>query len=331
TGNAIISGTIGNGNVAPTVSIVSPLNLQAFNPGTITIDVAADANDADGSVSQVYFYSGDLLFDSTGVPPYKGTLNNVTPGLYVFVCKAKDNSGAISTSDTVRVRVLKEANVPPTVEIVSPKTGDKVFAGSTLDINMTATDSDGEVTTILLYYGDTELTRFFRDRGKTLSVSYTYGNIPKGYYNFTCKAVDNSNDTGVSDLVSIYVEETGSSDLLVKYGVPTADPLPSINQRFTSVVTEGTDAPVMSNVTGVQVNWNLRDKGLHGFGIDMNVVPWYIGLSSKITHSFANANPECTINGSGINGLDGSYYVTVKESNLVFVEKTGKFAVTFKK
>lgn len=335
TGSAVINGTISDVNVPPTVSIVSPKDADKFPEGSI-VNIVANAIDNDGTIAKVVFLlndTTDLDMDPTD-GSYSVPIPNLSKGIYTVKCIAIDNSNDTGFSETVMFAVVENvSNIPPTVEIVSPKTGDKVLAGSTLDIEMTASDADGEVVTILLYHGDTEIARFWKEQGPTLSATYSYGSIPKGYYNFTCKAVDNSYDTTVSDLVSIFVDDADTSDLLVKYGVPTADPLPSIQQRFTSVVTEGTGAPVMDNVTGVQINWSLENKGLWDFGINTRdgKPSWYTALNTKLTQSFANASPECTITGSGFAGLDGSYYATINESNLVLVEKTGKHAVIFKK
>jgi hypothetical protein len=45
------------------------------------------------------------------------------------------------------------------------------------------------------------------------------------------------------------------------------------------------------------------------------------------TNTFASASPSCTIKGSGIKGLDGSYYVNWDGTHFVLVSKTGSFAI----
>jgi uncharacterized repeat protein (TIGR02543 family) len=122
-----------------------------------------------------------------------------------------------------------------------------------------------------------------------------------------------------------------SSNLLTKYGVPRTTPLPSVNRSFTRISTEGTGAPSMSQVTKTQVNWSLENNGLWTFGMNTNngVPSWWVDLVSKLTHNFGSANAGCTITGSGFSGFDGNYYVTVQGTNLILVERTGRYAITF--
>lgn len=90
--------------VAPTVSITSPAtNAQFIAPATITIN--ADANDADGTVTNVKFYSGA---DSIGIDetsPYSFDWTNVAAGNYSITAKVTDNDGNIVASSPVAVSV----------------------------------------------------------------------------------------------------------------------------------------------------------------------------------------------------------------------------------
>ena len=92
-------------NIAPTVSITSPVNNASFNaPATITI--TANAADVDGTVSKVDFYNGTKLLGTTTVAPYSFVWSNITAGTYSISAKATDNSAAVTTSASVNATVV---------------------------------------------------------------------------------------------------------------------------------------------------------------------------------------------------------------------------------
>jgi len=91
-------------NKMPLVSITSPLNNSIFiTPATITINV--NASDADGTISKVEFYNGNILMGSDVSSPYSYSWTNVAAGNYTISVKAIDNSGAISTSSSMPITV----------------------------------------------------------------------------------------------------------------------------------------------------------------------------------------------------------------------------------
>ncbi|MDB5271825.1 MAG: hypothetical protein JWO58_192 [Chitinophagaceae bacterium] len=92
-------------NQAPTVSLTSPSNGSSSNaPSSITI--AANASDADGTVSKVDFYNGSTLLYSDATSPYSYTWTSVGAGTYIISAKATDNSGATTTSGSVTITVV---------------------------------------------------------------------------------------------------------------------------------------------------------------------------------------------------------------------------------
>ncbi len=309
-------------NIPPTVIITSPANNAQFNAGD-SIVVIASANDSDGTISGVGFYNGSTLLSIDSIAPYTFTISNAVAGDYSFSCVAYDNSGDSGVSSTINVTVINVANIPPAVEITSPSDNSQFSEGDTIVIAASATDSDGTIKAVSFYNGSTLL-----GTDSLAPFTFTISNAAAGDYSLSCVAFDNSGDSAVSTTINVTV--TGGSTLLTQYGVPTADPLPSIEKRFTSVITEGTGAPSMSNVQVVMVNWSLQNKGLWAFGMNLGSAPWYVDLLPKITHTLGDAKPGLTITGSGIAGFDGEYYLTVDGQNLVLVEKTGQYAVIFK-
>ncbi|MDP4239965.1 MAG: glycosyl hydrolase [Bacteroidota bacterium] len=90
-------------NVAPTVSLTSPVDQSTFIEGK-PVTVSANASDFDGTVRQVDFYQNNTLISSVTTPPY--TIQwNPTAGNYAITAKATDNGGAISTSPAVNVTI----------------------------------------------------------------------------------------------------------------------------------------------------------------------------------------------------------------------------------
>ncbi|AUG81854.1 cellulose 1,4-beta-cellobiosidase [Kitasatospora sp. MMS16-BH015] len=116
-----VNGTTCHGaNQAPTVSLTSPTAGQTFTPGS-TVKLAADAADADGTVSKVDFYAStsagsNTLIGSTTTAPYGASWANVPAGDYSLTAVATDNSGATTTSSPVAIKVSG-----PTL-LVSPAT-----------------------------------------------------------------------------------------------------------------------------------------------------------------------------------------------------------------
>ena len=105
------AGTAPN-NQPPTVSISSPSNGATFTaPATIT--VAANAADADGTVSKVDFYAGNTLIGSDTSSPFQITWNNVAAGTYNLTAIATDNTGATTTSAAVSITVNSGGSTLP--------------------------------------------------------------------------------------------------------------------------------------------------------------------------------------------------------------------------
>jgi lysophospholipase L1-like esterase len=94
-----------NANLAPTVSLVSPVQgAHAVSPASICL--AAAAADADGTVASVEFYEGTNSLGTDSLAPFVLKLTNVSAGTYNFTAVATDNLGASSTSSVVSVTIL---------------------------------------------------------------------------------------------------------------------------------------------------------------------------------------------------------------------------------
>ena len=185
-------------NVAPSVSIISPDKDATFAaPASVTIN--ATAADSDGTISKVEFYNGNTLLGTVTDSPYVFTWNNVPAGDYSITAKATDNGSIVTTSAAVTVSV-DAPNVAPSVTIVSPADKAIFSAPASVTINVTAADTDGTISKVEFYNGNTLL-------GTDIASPYifTWNNVPAGNYSITAKATDNGSLVTTSAAATITV------------------------------------------------------------------------------------------------------------------------------
>ncbi|QKX05475.1 T9SS type A sorting domain-containing protein [Aquimarina sp. TRL1] len=97
-------------------------------------------------------------------------------------------------------------NSSPITSITSPANNSTFQAGTAITIQATASDSDGTVTKVAFYSGNTKL-----GEDTTAPYEYVWQNAAAGSYSLTVKATDNEGGTGMSSAVSITVEGGGSN------------------------------------------------------------------------------------------------------------------------
>jgi RHS repeat-associated protein len=100
------AGTIAcsGGNAAPTVSITSPAANATFTaPASITL--TANAQDTDGTVTQVQYFANASPIGTATASPYSFNWTNVAAGSYSLTAAATDNAGASTTSAPVAITV----------------------------------------------------------------------------------------------------------------------------------------------------------------------------------------------------------------------------------
>jgi len=103
-------------NQPPTCEITSPSNGQEITKG-VTITIAVDANDSDGSITEVRFFVDDVGKGSTTSFPfnYNWNTDNENLGNHILKATCIDNSGE-SNSDEVNIEIIEGGgnNTPPT-------------------------------------------------------------------------------------------------------------------------------------------------------------------------------------------------------------------------
>jgi pectin methylesterase-like acyl-CoA thioesterase len=90
---------------SPSVNIASPAN-NTVHEAPASITITAIANDTDGTIAKVEFFSGATLIGSKTAMPYSIVWENVAAGSYTITAKATDNSGASTTSSAIAISVI---------------------------------------------------------------------------------------------------------------------------------------------------------------------------------------------------------------------------------
>ena len=94
-------------NAPPSVTITSPPDNAVFSRG-VSVTIAADASDSDGTVTKVEFFRNDgatrLGEDTTA--PYSFVWRKASQGTHVLRARATDDAGAVTMSAPVTINVL---------------------------------------------------------------------------------------------------------------------------------------------------------------------------------------------------------------------------------
>ena len=95
-------------NKYPSVTITSPLSGSKFYVPDNNINIIANANDPDGSIKKVEFFSGSTKLGEKTSTPWSYRWNNVPVGIYSLWARATDNNNATANSSNVYVTVIPE-------------------------------------------------------------------------------------------------------------------------------------------------------------------------------------------------------------------------------
>lgn len=92
------------------------------------------------------------------------------------------------------------ANNPPTTSITAPSNNDTFNEGDNIVITANASDSDGTISKVEFYQGNTKL-----GEDATSPYSYTWENVAKGNYTLTTTAIDDKGSSATSSEVDVTV------------------------------------------------------------------------------------------------------------------------------
>jgi hypothetical protein len=190
-------------NVAPRISISEPLPGATFEAGG-NILIAALAEDDDGQVVEVQFYSGTTLLDiiTSRRTRYEYLWRNVTPGSYALSTVAFDDDGASSTSSLVEITVNQAPNVPPTVNLTAPGNNETFFTNTPILFAAEASDVDGSVAQVDFFVNGALFNSV-----STSPYTITWTTTTSGTYTITADAVDDDGARRTSPAVAITVED----------------------------------------------------------------------------------------------------------------------------
>ncbi|MFC4401114.1 Ig-like domain-containing protein, partial [Mariniflexile soesokkakense] len=181
-------------NTPPTVSITNPTNGSSYDEGT-NVPITAVAADVDGSVSQVEFFANGVSIGVDDVSPYSVNWT-IGVGGYSLTAVATDNDLSTSTS----IAVITTGNATPklpTVSITSPTDGSSFADGSSVNIEASASDSDGNVVQVEFFVDGASVGI---DNTSPYSVNWTIGT---GSFSLTAVATDNDDQTTTSAIVNV--------------------------------------------------------------------------------------------------------------------------------
>lgn len=172
----------------PTVRIVSPLTNQVFFLRTNVL-IQVEANDVDGSVTNVQFFAGTNLLGADALEPFEFLWTNQTSGPHRLTARAFDNLGVATDSAAVYIT----NNAVPAVSIVSPTNGTVFPQQNIVSITAQASDPDGSVTNLAFFANGLLI-------GRTISTPYTlnWTNVTQGDYDLTALATDNRGESTTS-------------------------------------------------------------------------------------------------------------------------------------
>ncbi|MFG1647044.1 glycoside hydrolase family 48 protein [Amycolatopsis sp. NPDC049252] len=112
----------------------------------------------------------------------------------------KGSANRPPTDFSVNGSACTGANKAPTVSLTSPSSTGTYYAPATIPLAATAADTDGTVSKVEFYAGDTLLAT-----DTSAPFEGSWGNVPAGTYSITAKAYDNKNASTSSNPVSVKV------------------------------------------------------------------------------------------------------------------------------
>lgn len=207
TNSSIVSITVNSASVPPTVSITSPANGASFVTG-VSVAIAANASDADGTVSKVEFFVNGVKIGEDLTTPYQTNWTAVA-GNNQLTAVATDNSGNTTTSAAVGVSVTSGGGGSPVVSITAPIEGAKINTGTQVTLVAEASDPGGSITLVEFFVNSIKI-------GEDATAPYQLAwAAVAGLNNISAKATDNQSNTTMSAFVAITVMDNFPPEVVI--------------------------------------------------------------------------------------------------------------------
>jgi hypothetical protein len=130
-------------NQPPAITMTSPgTGASAITPAIITL--AATANDSDGTVVRVEFYSGTTKVGEDGSSPFSYDCTVASPGTYSFTARAFDDEGASAQSSPVTLTATQ-----PPVEASKPEIASVTYSAAG-GAQLTVTGTPGQSQSVFV-------------------------------------------------------------------------------------------------------------------------------------------------------------------------------------
>ncbi|HET8736653.1 MAG TPA: Ig-like domain-containing protein [Pricia sp.] len=224
-------------NKAPTIAFLNLTEGERFSSGS-TVPVELAANDADGSIVKYQVFVNGKLVDTDGSRYTPHPISDIASGNYNIRATVTDDDGATaskavkivagsSTPPPTPPTPPTEGNKVPTVAFSNLENGQKVTAGSTVNVGVRASDSDGSVVKHQIYVNgrlvDTDPAGFTphpivgikagsyaikvvvtdnlgATATKTINISASSGSTPPPSSSFSFALVSSSSDASLGSL-----------------------------------------------------------------------------------------------------------------------------------
>jgi len=273
------------------------------DPGFAVIDVE------DGTIpnSKVKVDSADLVKNLAVVGIY-----NVTYSV--------TNSKGVTGTKIRRVQVVNSGNdrTPPVITLKGRNPDTCLAQTPYVDPGYTAIDDrSGDVTAKVTVTGTVLISTF-------------------GKYTLTYSVRDSANNNGKATRDVWVVPDTLTTDLKVRYNVPSSDTLDTIKGTFTVFNVDGAGPDLKaSNIKSVKFEWippGQYSGSQLQFQIEYTSSPYNLTFGTDaIKTALAKPGALMKLTGTQIAGLDASYYVTTKGKDMVWVQVDGDFAIIMSK
>lgn len=279
-----VSLTVGaTANLSPSVALTTPARPTTFPGVGLSVPLAAGASDTDGSISQVEFLVNGSVVATDTTAPYTANWVSATPGTFAVQARATDNLGSTALSQPVDAAIV---NLPPTVALTAPVNGSTAPLGTTVTLQVNATDTDVGTISKVEYYNGTTLLGI----STTTPFSLNWSPTTLGSVTFTAKAYDAYGASATSSPITFSVvrPDLPTSGLLAYWrfnetsGLTAADL--SGNARNATLAdttnTTWTSAGKFSNALGFNGNNSARASFDHPALGALSVSAWVWGDST---------------------------------------------------